>query len=81
MEDLQVVSTRIAALLLLDRGQITLRDLEALPFVEDQETALAIAARLARTFDVETYQTSRGRENTLDPWDYVIRLRTPQTVA
>jgi hypothetical protein len=81
MEDMHTLSTRIAAALLLQKGEITLKDIEAIPFVDSHETAFAIAARLARNFDVETLQVSRGRENSLDPWDDVIRLKTPAQVA
>lgn len=76
MEALNDVSTRIAALLLLDQGELSLSDIEAIPFVEDPEAALAIALKLQQSFDVETCQQKRTEGN-INFWEDVIRLRRP----
>lgn len=73
MTDLESLSTKIAALLLVQRGEITLADIQALPFVDSPERAAAIAARLAAAFPVHTYQRKRSASDATS-WDEVIRL-------
>ena len=50
MVDTFAVSTRLAAMLLLSKAQITLGEIEALPFVEGRQEAYVIARRLVRLF-------------------------------
>jgi hypothetical protein len=57
-------------------GEITLSDIEALPFVENSESALLIAAWLAQSFDVETYQRRKPTSGS-GSWEDVIRLKVP----
>ena len=50
MVDTFSLSVRLAGMLLLQNGQITVGEIEALPFVSDRQEARAIAQRLARAF-------------------------------
>ncbi len=77
MEDLETISTRLAALLLMQDGEIALSDIEALPFVETRERAICVAASLAQSFDVEIYQRRKPTSGS-DSWEDVIRLKTPR---
>ncbi|HKZ50963.1 MAG TPA: hypothetical protein VJ256_04310 [Dehalococcoidia bacterium] len=70
------LSTKIAALLLLHEGEITLTDIEALPLVESQAMAAAIAMRLVEAFSAERSQRKRSKGD-ISFWEDVIRLRQP----
>ena len=80
MEDLEILSTKLAALLLMHEGEIALSEIEALPFVDSREKALSIAASLASFFDVEMYQRKEV-EGGANSWEYVIRLRAAVSTA
>jgi len=69
------VSTRIAAALLLKHGELSLSDIEALPFVEDEEMALAIVGRLRSLLNAEPRQ--RRIPGTNGAWEMVIELKKP----
>ena len=66
------IPTRLAAALLLDRGEISLGEIRALPLVEDEDFALAIADILAYKFKVERYERQVGRS--ASQFEDVIRL-------
>ena len=53
MTDLHNVSVRLAGVLLIQDGEITLSDIESLPFVETKEEALSIARKLVHVFGEE----------------------------
>ena len=53
MTDLHNVSVRLAGVLLIQDGEITLSDIESLPFVETREEALSIARKLVHVFGEE----------------------------
>lgn len=53
------LATKLAAALLLRRGEITISDIEALPLVQDEREAMEIAERLA-----EIFSTSRQQRRT-----------------
>ena len=55
------IPTRLAVALLLSRGEISLGEIRALPLVEDEDFALAIADVLARKFKVKRYERQVGR--------------------
>lgn len=76
MQDLRSISTTLAAALLLHDGEITLMDIEALPFVENSETARAIAATLAQFFDVERLQRRHVKKG-ISYWEDILRLKGP----
>lgn len=73
------ISVRLAGALLLHRGELSLGEIRALPFIESDEIAAAVANTLSRAFDVERYERRAGR---LSPyWEEVIRLRRPVQAA
>ncbi len=54
MTNSSIIPIRLAAALLLKRGEISLRDIRSLPIVDnDKEYALAIANQLSQIYDVE----------------------------
>ena len=73
------IPTRMAAALLLKRGEISFGEIRALPFVEDEEFVLAIADVLAQNYEVELYE--RFSERSASQADDVIRLMPPAHVA
>ena len=69
------IPTRLAAALLLDRGEISLGEIRALPLVEDESVALAIADLLAQNFKVERSERRVGQS--VSQFEDVIRLLLP----
>ena len=74
MTNLTHISTKLAAVLLLQRGQVSIPDIRALPFVENDETVSTIIECLGHTYQIER---SQYRETPNDRWEDVLRLRTP----
>lgn len=71
-----LVPTRLAAAILVQHGEISLGEIRALPLVEDQRAALAIADLLAHNFPVTRF----GRWEDGAPsyrFEDVIRLLEP----
>ena len=66
------IPTRLAAALLRTKGEISLNEIRALPLVEDDDVALAIADLLAHRFHVEHYE--RRDMVSAFSFDRVIRL-------
>ena len=66
------IPLRLAAALLLKRGEISLGEIRALPLVEDEDFALAIAEALKQQFDVERYERHVGGAMPL--YDDVIQI-------
>ena len=75
MANYSMIPTRLAAALLLQRGEISLGEIRALPLVEDEDFALAIADVLAHNFEVEFYERYVGQSSS--QLDDVIRLVAP----
>lgn len=61
MGQYEKISVRLAGALLLHQGELSLWEIRALPFVESDEIAAALANTLSRAFDVERYQRRAGR--------------------
>ena len=53
MANAEKAAVRLAGMLLLGNGRITLEDIRSLPFVDNDEQALHVANRLIETFDTE----------------------------
>ena len=53
MKRLEELSFKLAAALLMRDGQLSVNDIEALPFVEDEALATAIALSLINRFDLD----------------------------
>ena len=66
------IPTRLATALLIEKGEISLSQIRALPLVKDDEVALAIADVLSHRFQVEYYER-RDMVSTF-VFDHVIRL-------
>ena len=79
MGELESLSAKIAALLLVQDGEIKMSDIEALPFVDSREVATLIAKRLIQQFDAEMYPR-RTKEAGLSFWEDAIRLKSPLVV-
>lgn len=52
MHNYSIIPTRLAAALLLKHGEISFGEIRALPFVEDEQSVLAIADLLAHKYEV-----------------------------
>ena len=72
MDDLLNIPTRLAAALLLKRGEISLDEISSLPFVENKEIAETIVIRLTQHFEVDCHESNASRSTF--PIDDVIRL-------
>lgn len=71
------IPIRIATAILLKNGEISLAEIEGIPFVEDEEYAVANARYLVETFDV-VYAERIDEEAELDfEIEEVIRLVKP----
>jgi len=57
-------------------GEITLSEIQALPFVEDAETADEIAERLIESFDAQRLSRRRRNESLVGAWEDVVRLQS-----
>lgn len=78
MTVLSGIPTQLAVALLLRRGEISLQEIKALPLVEDDDHAHAIAQGLATWFEVEYYER-QGSESGFQVED-VMRLVTVPTI-
>ena len=76
MIEQSAIPTKLAMMLLENFGEITLREIRALPFVNEDIVALAIADILAREYDIETYKRRPSQSSCVI--DQVLRLTTPQ---
>jgi len=66
---------KIAAILLLEKGEISFEDIRAIPFIENQAKVSEVVNYLLREFNAETVQRSVGKKPYLK-WERVIRLRS-----
>lgn len=64
------VSVRMAGLLLLNNSQISIEEIEALPFIDGRREAYAVAQRLVAGF-ASTYKV----EVASGPWEFDIKIR------
>jgi hypothetical protein len=67
---------RLATAILLSSGQISINDIEALPFVPNREVAWSIARELQRRFDTEVAARHLDELTGAISWEDVIVLRT-----
>ena len=69
------LATKLAAALLLKRGEITLAEIEALPLVDDERAAMRVASHLREMFDTCSRQREMfGADN--GGYEEVISLRS-----
>ncbi len=70
------IPIKLATALLLNEGQISISDIEALPLVENEQMAYHIARHLADRFDTYTSQRETGGATGFS-WEEVLVLRSP----
>lgn len=81
MHNYSTIPTRLAAALLLKHGEISFGEIRALPFVEDEQSVLAIADLLAQKYEV-TRLSRWDNDASSTRFEDVIRLIGPiQTAA
>ena len=74
MTDNSLIPIRLAAALLLKRGEISLRDIRSLPIVDnDKDYALAIADQLSQYYEIECIEQNPNHHSsqTEDVFRYV----------
>lgn len=69
------IGTRLAGALLLQKGELSISDIMALPLVEDEEEAALLMSVLLRCFDAEIEQR-RVKASIVPAWEEVISLRS-----
>jgi hypothetical protein len=69
------IGFRCASALLLYRGQISVKDIQALPLVEDDSQAELIVESLKQKYNVEI-NTEKISNWPILEWDEIIRLKT-----
>ena len=69
------IAMRLAAALLLKRGELSLEEIKALPLVDDEDFAIMVANILAARFNAERYERSLGKS--ASQFEDVIRLVAP----
>ena len=69
-------AAQLAALLLLQEGELSIGDIEAIPLVPDVESAEAIALSLVSLYDAE-WKQRKTRRGSVTFWEDYIRLREP----
>lgn len=70
----KTISAKLASILLLRRGELSINEIMALPFVEDVEEASLIMTMLALHFDADIEQR-RVASSVLPEWEDIILLR------
>ena len=70
----KTISAKLASMLLLRRGELSIDEIMALPFVEDAEEASLIMSMLALHFDADIEQR-KVASSVLPEWEDVILLR------
>ena len=76
-----ITAVRLAGMLLLHKGELSVDDIAALPLVEDEEEAALIISMLLRCFDAEIQQR-RVESSAIPAWEEVILLKSkPKPVA
>ena len=73
MNDFTHISIRLAAALLLQRGEISISDIQALPFVENDDAVKVIVESLSSIYHVERCQYRAATHK----WEDILRIRYP----
>ena len=68
------LSVKLAGLLLLEEGELSVSDIEALPFVGDYELARAIADELVSRFDA-IMERRKMSSSVISQWEDFVRLK------
>jgi len=73
----EIIGIKLASALLLQHGELSLEDIQAIPFLTQPSEAETIIKSLLGTFDAEIYQKKVTSYPT-PQWEQVIRLRGMQ---
>ena len=66
------ISVKLAAALLLQRGKISISDIRALPFVENDDAVNFIIASLSHTYRLKRYPYRDANQR----WEDILRLES-----
>lgn len=69
------IALRLAEALLLNKGEISIKDIEAIPFLDDPKDAELIASYLQRKFKTKIF-THKITEEEISGWEELIKLET-----
>ena len=75
--NINTLATKIAAAILLNEREITISDIRAIPFIESDEQAMAVAKNLTQIFNVEVEQVMYSSAF-MPQWVDVLRLKEDQ---
>jgi len=71
--DMETLALRLAEALLLYKGELSIRDIEALPFLEDPKDAELIAMYLRNKFKARI-STLKSQQQEIGGWEDLITL-------
>lgn len=72
-EEIETLALKLAEALLLHRGEISMTEIEAIPFLTDHKDAELIANYLRAKFKTRV-STERNRGEKASPWEELITL-------
>ena len=67
------IGLRFASALLLHRGEISISDIRALPFITHPDESDAVIGALLKNFNVEIY-TKKVASHPIPEWEEIIKL-------
>ena len=73
------IPVRLAAALLLKRGEVSLEEIKALPMVNDQDFAIMVANILTARFNAELHERNLGKS--ASQFEDVVRLVAPPALG
>jgi len=76
----EAIVLKLAGALLVRHGELSIRDIRAMPFFTSPDQAEPVIDYLIRTFDAEVY-SKRVASQPLPEWEQVIRLRKSHALA
>jgi len=68
------IGLKIAGALLIKYGELSVRDIQAIPFFSDSPHIETVIEYLTRFYNAEIY-TKRIASSTIPEWEQIIRLR------
>ena len=71
---LENISVKIASALLVHRGEISTKDIEAIPFINNSKNANKTLTILANTFNVEI-RSRKISSSPIPEWEQIVRLK------
>ena len=77
MSTIETIGYRLAGALLIHNGELSIEDIQAMPFLTQPSDADNIIKFLLGMFDAEIYQKKISSYPT-PQWEQIIRLRSPK---